>query len=309
MSKITSSLGSLKDRSARLTSQRDAANTALEKAKAFRHQNFLQGDVNDTKTAAALQAKVSDAESKLAGLDDAVKAQAERVAEAERQLTDEATKSARKAASEALARDVAAIEAQLAPWLASTRQLASALAKYETFRFECGSIGKYLLNASNEIEIALSVTIPDLKGGIVAVLEGHEAAPSQPAPILKVVAPKPPPTEILFFLRHAKYTDASGAVKCLGKMREHILPPHLAQKALKSGAAIPLTDPRVRTLKGNWGMIIPGPDQCEALDATPDSRVAPVLHSSFEVVDRGPPITGTMRQPMAAARNMPPTKK
>jgi hypothetical protein len=308
MSKITASLGSLKDRSARLAAQRGAAKTALDKAKAAVQAHLLEGD-DDAKTLAVLQAKVNDAFSLLESLDAAITEQARRVADAERQLADEATQAARKAASEALARDVDAIEAQLAPWLASTRTLAAALAKFETFRFESGSISKYLANASNEVEIALSVTVPDLKGGVTAVRDGREQAPS-PAPILKVVAQKPPPTETVFFLRHAKYTDEKGMVRCLGKMRDHTLPPPLAQRALKSGAAIPLTDPRVRTLKGNWGMIVPGPDQCEALDGTPDSRVAPVLHSAFEVVDRGAPITGTLpvqRAPMVAARNLPTT--
>src|ERR1035437_5904463 len=157
MAKISESRGSLKDRSARLTSQRATAMTSLEKAKAAMQTHLLEGDADDTKALAALQAKVNDAFSLLASLDAAIAEQARRVADAERQLVDEATKVARKAASEALAIDVAKIEAQLAPWLASTRQLASAISKYETFRFECGSIPKFMTNAAAEIELALSV--------------------------------------------------------------------------------------------------------------------------------------------------------
>jgi hypothetical protein len=310
MAKISETLGSLKDRQTRLTSQRDAAKTALEKAKAARQHNHLDGD-GDAKTAAALQAKVSVAESELAGLDEAVKAQAERVADTERQLADEATQAARKAASEALARDVDSIEAQLAPWLTATRQLAAALAKYETFRFESGSISKYLANASNEAEIALSVTIPDLKGGIAAVLEGREQAPSQPAQVVKFVAPKPPPTKTVFFLRASKWTDDKGKLHLIQKFNDATLPPALAAHAIKVGAAVEMTDPVRKKNLGSWNGRPFHAEHCFALDAASETREA-VLHSAFTPVDRGAPITGTMpvqRAPMVAARNMPTGKK
>ena len=310
MAKVVGGLDAIRVKQTSLVSQRDATEVSLAKARTALQSFLLDGDDNDIKARDALQAKVDSAASLLAALEDAVKAQALRVSDAERAAADERTQAARKAASEALASDVANIEGQIAPWLAATRKLAVALAQYETFRFESGSIGKYLANAANEIELALSVTIPDLRGGIVAVAEGREKPPTPPAEVVKFVAPKPPPTETLFFLRHAKYTDASGAVKCLGKMREHALPPPLAKKALSSGAAIPLTDPRVRTLKGNWGMIVPGPDQCEALDGTPSGNAAPVIHSAFEPLDRGGPVTGFMRTapagPETASRTMTP---
>jgi hypothetical protein len=310
MTQIGETLGLLKTKLSRLTNQRNSAESELERAKS-NLQAHLLSDSEDQKIMAALQAKIDSSFSLLGSLNAAIGTQAERIADAERQKADEQNQAARKAASEAIAADVAKIESQIAPWLASTRKLATDLDKYGSFRFEAGGIARYLANAANEIELALSVTIPDLRGGIVAVAEGREKPPTPPAEVVKFVAPKPPPTEILFFLRHAKYTDASGAVKCLGKMREHALPPPLAKKALSSGAAIPLTDPRVRTLKGNWGMIVPGPDQCEALDGTPSGNAAPVIHSAFEPLDRGPPIIGAMRQPQTgtAMRSLPPGKK
>ena len=297
MAKVVGGLDALKVKHTSLVSQRDAAEVSLAKARTALQVYLLSDNDGDDRAVAALQTKVDSAASLLASLDTAIKTQGERVADAERQLADEQTKAARKMASEALALDVNSIESQLKPWLAATRQLAIALEKYGPFRFECGSISSFLGNAANEVEIAMGVSLPDLRGGVVAVAEGREKPPTPPAEVVKFVAPAPPPTETLFFLRHAKYTDASGAVKCLGKMREHALPPPLAKKALSSGAAIPLTDPRVRTLKGNWGMIVPGPDQCEALDGTPSGNAAPVIHSAFEPLGRGPPIIGAMRQP------------
>ena len=312
MAKISESLGSLKDRSARLTSQRATAMTSLEKAKVAMQTHLLEGDADDTKALAALQAKVNDAFSLLASLDAAIAEQARRVDAAESELADERTKVTRKTASEALARDVDSIEAQLAPWLASTRQLASALAKYETFRFECGSIPKFMTNAAAEVELALSVTIPDLKGGIVAVLEGREVPPSQPAPILKVVAPKPPPTKTAFFLRASKWTDDKGKLHLIQKYDDATLPLALAAHAIKVGAAVEMTDPVRKPNVGSWNGRPFHAEHCFALDAASETR-EPIVHSHFEPLDRGPAITSVMpvqRAPaMTAARNLPPGKK
>jgi chromosome segregation ATPase len=124
MAKLTGGLDSLKDKQSRLTSQRDAAKTSLEKARAALQLHLLEGDDGDAKAVAALQAKVDSASSLLASLNDAIAEQARRVADAEQALVDEQQAAARKAASEALAADVDAIEGKLAPWLAATRELA-----------------------------------------------------------------------------------------------------------------------------------------------------------------------------------------
>jgi len=308
MAKIGENLGLLKDRSTRLQSQQRAATLALGKAKAALRDHLLDGDDNDAKATAALQAKVDGAASLLASLDDAVKAQTERVANAEREMAAEQAQANCKAASEKIAVDVAKIERQLPNVLAAMRALAADLNVYEIFRFEAGSIAKFAINAANEIETALSVAIPDLKGGVIAVREGKEKPPIPPAAVVKFTAPKAPATETVFLLRHLKFTDAQGKVQCLGKMRDHALPPHLAQKALKSGAAVPLSDPRRKSLSGSWGMIVPSESQCESLDATPSGTVAPIMHSTFEPMDRGPPVHGVMpvqRAPMVAARSAP----
>jgi hypothetical protein len=304
MAKIGESLGLLKERSARLTSQRDAAKTSLEKAMAAVQAHLLEGDADDVKALGVLQSAVDRASSLLASLDAAIAEQTRRVADAERQLADEQTKAARKAASEALARDVEQIEQLIVPWLSTTRQLAAALAKHETFRFEAGSIAKYLANAAQEVEIALSVSIPDLRGGVIAVAEGREKPPVPPATVAKIVAPKAPVTETVFLLRHLKYTDAQGNVQCAGKMRDHALPPHFAQKALKSGAAVPLSDPRRKSLSGSWGMMAPSESQCESLDGTPSGTAAPITHSAFEP-HPSRPNHGMMPEQRVAARSVP----
>jgi small-conductance mechanosensitive channel len=311
MAKISGGVDVLRDRQARLTSQRDAAKAALEKAKAARQFHLLEGDVADTKTAAALQAKVSAAESELAGLDEALTEQARRVADAERQLADEQTKAARKAASEVLEREVEAIEKMTASWLITTRQLSTALAKYETFRFEAGSISKYLANASNEVEFALSVTIPDLRGGVIAVLEGREAPPSQPAPILKIAAPAPPPTKTVFVTRAVKWTSSDGKLHLVQRFTDTALPPELAAHALKVGAAVELNNLLRRQNLGTWSEKQLHAEHCFALDEA-SRTAAPILHSAFELHPNiGKPFTIKVAPVAMAvgARNMPPTDK
>ena len=312
MSKIAGGLEALKDRSARLVSQREAARIALDKAKAQVQTHLLEGD-DDDKTRGTLQAKVNDAFSMLESLDAAVTEQARRVAAAEQALNAEQQTAARKVASEALAADVAKIEQQIAPWLVSTRQLASSLAKFEAFRFEAGSIAKYLANAANEIELALSVTVPDLRGGVAAVLEGREKAPSQPAPVVKFVAPKAPPTKTVFFLRASKWTDEKGKLCLIQKFNDATLPLSLAAHAIKVNAAVEMTDPVRKPNLGVWNGRPLHAEHCFALDAASETR-ASVLHSAFEPHPTRPN-HGMMPEqraptPMsAAARTLPPGKK
>jgi hypothetical protein len=310
MAKIGETLGLLKERSVRLTSQRDAAKTSLEKAMAAVQAHLLDGDADDVKALGVLQLAVDRASSLLASLDAAIAEQARRVADAERALADEATKAACKAASEALAADVAKMEQQLAPWLESTRSLASELEKYSTFRFEAGGIARFLNNAAAEIEIALGVTIPDFKSAIAAVAEGREAPPSQPAPIVKFVAAKPPPTETVFFLRAAKWSDDKGFLHLIQKFTDASLPPSLAAHAIKVGAAVEWKSPLRKQNRGTWNGRPFHAEHCFALDAASETH-DPVLHSAFTPVARGPAYNITVpvqRAPMVAARDMP-TKK
>jgi hypothetical protein len=120
-----------------------------------------------------------------------------------------------------------------------------------------------------------------------------------PEPVrLKIVAAE---TREVVALKHLRYTNAQGAIICVGKMQRHSMPAALAEKALKMGAAADVTDVRVKNLIGSWSMLIPAPENCVSLDGTPDTGAKPPHgppiqsgHMQFEVVDRGPPLAGTM---------------
>jgi hypothetical protein len=313
MQKFGESIGLLKTRMSRLENQRDAARTTLQKARAALQTHLLDGDDGDEKTVNALQARIDSAQSLLESLDEAMRTQAERVATAERELADEQTRAQRKAASEVIANDVARIEGQLKPWLAATRALGTDLAKYGGARFECGSIGAHLGVLAHDVEIALAVSIPDLKGYVTAVADGRERAPTAPAPVVKLVTPTKPPTETIYFLKPSKWTDSNGQLQLIQRTCDAVLPVAQARFAIAKGYAVERTDPQRKQTLGAWAGRPLRREDCVALDAASEtSNVEPIRHSAFEphpnvgkpynvIVPTQPLMTGT--------RSMPTTKK
>lgn len=314
MTQVGTALGLLTDKMSRLESQRDAARTTLQKARAALQTHLLDGDDGDDKTVAALQAKIDTAQSLLESLDEAVRTQSERVAEAEREASDKETKRQRLAASEIIANDVARIDAQLKPWLAATRALATDLAKYGTARFECGSIGAYLANLAAETEVALAVSIPDLKGYVIAVAEGREKIPVMPGTVVKMPAPKPPAptTERVFLTRNVAWFTPDGETHCAPSHNDCDLPLYVLGKARQIGVAHAMDSDLRQKHHGGKSNAKPAFAHCEFLNDSPrlKSVAAPIMSSHFERVDRGPAITGIMRsQPTMESTRALPTKK
>jgi hypothetical protein len=75
MQKLESELAALNARSKLLTGKRSAAQSTLDTAVDARQRMLLTGDIEDTKAALALQARVDTATSALAGFDAAITAQ------------------------------------------------------------------------------------------------------------------------------------------------------------------------------------------------------------------------------------------
>jgi hypothetical protein len=223
----------------------------------------------------------------LAGFNEAIEVLASQVAEAERVLGEEQKRIEHAAAGEKLAREIDVIEAKLTPWLAATRELAAAMEALGTLRFEAGAIGRYCANAAGEVEIAATVVVADLRHAVTAIREGREPIPQPPpsaAPV--IVTPSKPETKTVFLMRNAKFHDAAGKLQLLRKFRDAELPLAFAVKAIASGAAVELGDPRRKELLNSasghaeeaW---------CESLDDG-DTNREPIKHSAFTIVDRGP---------------------
>jgi hypothetical protein len=307
--KLEAELASLTARAKLLRKERDSCAVALAKAETEQQSFLLGGDLADIKTKAKLQTAVDSAARELTGYDAAIATQAVAVADAGRKLDHERQATARKAASEKLSNDIALIDRRVAPLLDGMRELAALLEKQAALRFEIGAIGRYLSNAAGEIEMAFTVALPDLHGAVTSISEGRERIPGQPETTVRlVVAAAQPQTKVVFALRHVKYTSEQGMQLC-GKLRKHTLPLHLAEKALKSGAAISETDSRVRGLIGTFGMLVPPSDQCESLDDTPCGTTEPILSGHFE---KHPNVRApyTIRQPATTPmRTFDPTER
>jgi hypothetical protein len=283
MKQVGEALGLLKTKMARLEGQREAAKSALQKAKAALQTHLLDGDDSDEKTTANLQSKVDSAFSLLGSLNAAIETQADRVVQAEREMADEQTKKERTAASDMISADVERIECQVKPTLTAMRALATDLAKYASFRVEASGISEYLANAANEVEIALSVSIPDLRSGALAVLEGRERAPSQPAKIVKLVAPAPT-TERLFLTHSLGWFDAEGRKYRAPAMHDADLPLTLIAKGKAIGAVHDMNSDVRRKNHGSKTSAPPEWSHVKWLNSDPNAKtdVEPIMSSHFQ---------------------------
>jgi hypothetical protein len=189
MQKIQTELAALNARSKLLTGKRAAAQSTFDSAIEARQKALLTGDLDDTKAALALQAKVDTATSALAGFDTAIMSQAALIADAESKLAVENQISDRKAASDELAAQAAVVDKLLGPWLQASRDLAGALEAIH-WRFESAQMGAYIRSAAGEVENANALTIADLHHSIKAIRDGGQAIPR--VPNVAVVVPLPP---------------------------------------------------------------------------------------------------------------------
>jgi hypothetical protein len=307
-------LEQLRQRAAALGRKRDEAKSALEEAAAARQRHHLEGDLEDGKTSAKLQAQVDSAASVLRGLEDAVAALTPQLAEVEQQLADEQQRAECKAASGKLDLEVAAIEGKLAPWLAATRELAGLWEKLAVLRFEAGAIARYLTNAAGEAEVAANVTLVDLHGAVKAIADGREAVP-RPLPVLIVAPALPAPKlETVFTLQLGMFVDVTGTVRRVPRYTFVELTAEQAKHALRMGGICDKDDPRIRELRKKIAtQELPEPHLCANWDtgeppvgdANLWARRSSTGGTVFEPIDRGPPRTmKAPAAPAAAARSL-----
>jgi hypothetical protein len=306
MQKLEAELSALTARAALLTAKRTTAQGAFDSAVAARDVHMLQGNLDDEKIGTKLQAAVDSAASALAGFDNVIAAQAALIVDAEEKLAVERMAVERKAASESLAANVDTIEKQLGPWLAMTRDLAADTTAVGHVSFETDQIGAYLRNAAGEVELATAMAIRDLRASVAAIVAGHQPIPRVPQVDVPAPAPSKPVTVRLFALKAVSWIDTDGRQRRAGKWNDVDLPEKAAAFALRNGVCVELTDPRRKQLHGQ-SPGHPDPHWCIDLDneagadENTDTPRAPVLHSAFEVVDRGPTYTLKTHGPDVAA--------
>ena len=253
MQKIETTIASLAKRAEQLAAKRAKAQEALEKAASARQQALLAGDLDDQRTLDKLQAAVDTAGSALTGIDGALAILAQQKAEADAQLTAERDCIERAAAADKLDSQVAAIEAALSPWLEQSRIFADALTEIAHAHFGADEMSKYVQSCMGQMETAANFHLGELKAMPQMIRDGRQAIPAEkwaPAP---VAVPEQPRTQTVFLLRSVKYKDAAGKTVYATGLEDCEMPIEIAQRALRSGAAVTPSNPKRRELKGAKG--------------------------------------------------------
>ncbi len=223
-------------------------------------------------------------------------AQVAALEEAIAKAADKKLRSETAAAIEVLAREMT--EAGAA-FNAGAARLAETSRRVAAIVLEGHGLQAFAMNAGAEVPAAVAMIVEVLHNRVRATLAGTAPAalpkPDIPAPLISAPAPE---TKRLWLTRHARWIDASGQNRIGERYSDQDLTPSAAARALASGAAVPLTDPRRRQLKGQpgpHGPRFPTASECEDLDAPAPSTAEPVVHSAFVPLDRGPVRTGTIR--------------
>jgi hypothetical protein len=218
-SSMADDIASMRKRFAALVAKRADAKQAFDTAVASREEHLLIGNVDDERTNEKHQARVDSAASKVSGLDSAITAMTLQVDDLEARLRSEQEEAERNRVAGEIEKNLAAVEQQIGPWLASTRTFIATLATLEGVSFEVNQVALFLSKIVGECELALSVVLPDMHRHAEAICAGAMATPNYPKPepeVVELQANVPTPTsagepvELWFAVKPLKYRDLSG---------------------------------------------------------------------------------------------------
>jgi hypothetical protein len=299
MQKLETELASLCARAETLSNRHAAADAAFVDAKSKLRRHHLEADLDaDEKAGAKLEAAVATCALTRDGYADALGDVQNMIADIEQKLANERAAAHRKAASEELARNLDEIERALPDFLTAARGFADALEGVAHFHWETGEMVKFVRSGQAQVEIAAAMALQELRGMVTAIFDGAAPIPPRkPEPEPVVVVEPAPETRRLFALRAIKWRDANGRQRHGLQFEDHELTPAAAQRGLRIGAVVPLTDPRRKQLLGSRGGHHVDPNSRDLLDlddeeATRPPHIAPVLPSDplasadFRVIDR-----------------------
>jgi hypothetical protein len=273
---------------------------------------------------AALDARLAAkraAEDKVTALKDASTKIARAIGDLETQATAVADRKQRLATAAEIEKIATDLERAGEAFEQAAKELAAAARRANLAAPDALPLISYAEGAAGEVPPAVAMVAEVLRHRAVLTISGSAPAtlpkPEAPAPVLTLVQPK---TRTVFALKHLVFTDADGRQHRFPKMNDATLPESIAAEAIRRGVACEGNDPRRKQYKGAFGLMTPALAHCVALDgtviepapkATTTPITPPIKHTAFEVVDRGPPIVGTMRttpvvEPMASTRSAAP---
>jgi hypothetical protein len=260
-------LTALQQRARALDEKRQLAEAELGRATESRQHHLIAGALDDTATAERLQGAVNIWASTVVGLEDAIALVQAQIADIERKLDAERTQAERHAAAEKLTRDLDEIERALPLYLDAAQRYADAVETVAHFHFESGQASALVRNVRQQIEVAGAFSSQELRSMIGAVREGAMAippkAPAAPEPVAVV---ERPPTQTVFLLRSVKYKNAAGKTVYASGLEDCEMSVEAAQRALRCGAAVNLSSPKRRELKGAKGGTHGDPNAVDVTD-------------------------------------------
>ncbi|WP_461322002.1 zinc ribbon domain-containing protein [Bradyrhizobium diazoefficiens] len=254
MEKLEAELASLRTRAAALNSRHSAAEAAHDDAKAKLQRHHLDADLDaDDKARAKLETAVAACAVTRDGYANALVEVQAKITDAEQKLAAERATVERKAVSEKLASDLDAVERALPDYLAAGKRFADALEKLH-FHHESGAMVRFICNTATQVEVAAGFALVELRGMVVAIHDGVAPIPAPKPVSASLPVPEPsPPTQTVFMMKSAKYHDHDGRSRFAGQWEDATMPVATAQRALRLGVAVPVTDPRRAQLRGSRG--------------------------------------------------------
>jgi hypothetical protein len=180
MQQLEATVATLAKRGDQLVALRTKAQDTLDHAIAAQQDRLLSGDIDDQRGLDKLRDAVVSAKTELSSIEDALAVLAQQKSEAEAKLATELERAERVKASGDIDTATDAIEARVETSLPVMRELGDALVAIDYLSYEAGQLGRYLLRAGNETELALAFVMPELRRLAQAVKEGHTAIPRSP---------------------------------------------------------------------------------------------------------------------------------
>jgi hypothetical protein len=298
MQKLETELASALARVEMLDKRHTAATTALLEAKAKLQRHLKEADLDaDEKTTAKLKAALAACMQDCDAYADAVSDLRELIANTEQKIAAEHTVAQRKAASEELAGKLDVVEDAMPDYLEACRRFTAALEAIH-HHYEAGAIARFVSNGMSQVEVAAAFAMQELRGMVGAIRDGAAPIPaSKPSDEPVAVVEPPPPTQTIWMLRSATFRDHAGVVQYAKQFEDCEMPVEAARRALRRKAAVLVTDPRRRDLKGARGGFHVDPNAADLIDLDDEDThnpayVAPVVASdpvasaNIRVIDR-----------------------
>lgn len=191
MEQFEATVAAIAKRGDRLVALRAKAQGTLNAALAAQQNRLLSGDLDDQKSLATLREAVVLAKTELSSIEDALAVLDQQKKEAEAKLSAERERTERIKASADIEKATDLIEVRVGTALRAINELGDALAAIDYCSFEAGQLGRYLLGAGSETELALAFVLPELRRLAQAVKDGNAAIPWRPQAPEPVVSEAP----------------------------------------------------------------------------------------------------------------------